>query len=129
MGQNRPVRVVYLVTRNSIEERVLRVIDHKRALFAGLFDGESDEVNFAALGQPAFLDTVRELLADDGRAGSTSDRSPEEARANLLSTGVQFLEALAAALNSEKPAIPADLLRRGTIALRSILNRFDSADE
>jgi hypothetical protein len=107
---------------------VLRVIDQKRALFAGLFDGETDEVNFAALGQPAFLDAVRELL-DDGRAGSVSDRSPEEARATLLAAGVQFLEALAAAVAAEKPALPADLMARGTGALRTILGSLDRGGE
>ena len=50
MGQDRPVRVIHLVTRNSIEERVQRVMEQKRALFAGLFDGETDEVNFAGAG-------------------------------------------------------------------------------
>jgi SNF2 family DNA or RNA helicase len=128
MGQSRPVRVVHLVTRNSIEERVLRVIEQKRALFAGLFDGDTDEVNFAALGQPRFLDAVRELLEDDGRAGSVNDRSPEEARANLMAAGVQFLEALAAMLTAEKPAVPADLARRGTAALRAILGSLDGGE-
>jgi SNF2 family DNA or RNA helicase len=129
MGQDRPVRVVHLVTRNSIEERVLRVIEQKRALFAGLFDGDTDEVSFAALGQPKFLDAVRELLDDDGRAGSVSDRSPEEARASLMSAGVQFLEALAAMLTTEKPKLPADLMARGTAALRAILGCLDRADQ
>src|SRR5207244_5691132 len=54
MGQERPVRVINFVTRGSIEERVLRAIEAKRLLFAGIFDGESDEVEFAALGQTSF---------------------------------------------------------------------------
>ncbi len=65
MGQSRPVRVINFVTRNTIEERVLRAIDSKMALFAGVFDGESDEVNFAALGQPTFLGGVRELIGEE----------------------------------------------------------------
>jgi SNF2 family DNA or RNA helicase len=129
MGQDRPVRVVHLVTRNSIEERVQAVIEQKRALFTGLFDGETDEVSFAALGQPAFLDAVRELLEGDARAGNVSDRSPEEARAALVAAGVQFLEALAAVLAVEKPAVPADLARRGTAALRAILGSLDRGDD
>jgi superfamily II DNA/RNA helicase len=128
MGQDRPVRVVHLVTRNSIEERVQRVIEQKRALFAGLFDGETDEVSFAALGQPAFLEAVRELL-DDGRAGSVSDRSPEEARAALLVAGVHFLEALAVVMTTEKPAGPPDLVARGAAALRAILGSLDGTGE
>ena len=121
------MRVVHLVTRDSIEERVLRVIEQKRSLFTGLFDGDTDEVNFAALGQPAFLDAVRELLDDAGRAGSVSDRSADEARAHLLTAGVQFLEALAAMLTAEKPTAPVDLMARGTAALRTILNNLDAA--
>jgi SNF2 family DNA or RNA helicase len=126
MGQDRPVRVVHFVTRNSIEERVQRVIEQKRALFAGLFDGDTDEVSFAALGQPTFLDAVRELVEEEGQAGTVSDRSPEEARANVVTAGVQFLEALAALFAVEKPAAPADLLRRGTVALKAILDSFDN---
>jgi SNF2 family DNA or RNA helicase len=129
MGQSRPVRVVHLVTRGSIEERVLRVIEQKRALFAGLFDGDTDEVNFAALGQPAFLDAVRELLADDGRAGGDSPRSAAEARASLVTAGVQFLEALAAVLAVEKPTVPVDLMARGDVALRAILSSLDGAGD
>jgi SNF2 family DNA or RNA helicase len=126
MGQSRPVRVVHLVTRNSIEERVLRVLEQKRALFAGLFDGDSDEVNFAALGQPAFLDAVRELLEGEEPAATPN---AEEARAKLVTAGVQFLEALAAVLTAEKPAVPADLARRGTAALRAILGSLDGSGE
>jgi hypothetical protein len=120
------VRVVHFVTRNSIEERVQRVIEQKRALFEGLFDGDTDEINFAALGQPGFLDTVRELLDDGGQAGSVSERSPEEARANVVTAGVLFLEALAALVAVEKPAVPADLLQRSTTALRAILAAIEA---
>jgi SNF2 family DNA or RNA helicase len=126
MGQDRPVRVVHLVTRNSIEERVLRVIDQKRALFAGLFEGETDEVSFAALGQPAFLDAVWELLEGEP---PTAAPNAEEARAKLITTGVQFLEALAAVLTAEKPAVPPDLAARGTAALRAILGSLNGGDE
>ena len=79
MGQHRPVQVFNLVTRDSIEERVLRSLEQKRSLFAGLFDGETDEVNFAALGQPAFLDTVRR--AAGGRiAGRDAERRRRRGR-------------------------------------------------
>src|SRR5437764_8252652 len=42
MGQHRPVQVFNLVTRDSIEERVLRTLDRKRLIFAGVFTGTSD---------------------------------------------------------------------------------------
>jgi hypothetical protein len=119
MGQCRPVRVVNLVTRGSIEERVLHVLRQKRALFAGLFDSDTDEVNFAALGQPAFLDAVRDLL--DGEA-SPAAASAAEARAKLFAAAVPFLEALGEYLAIDRPPAPPDLVRRGTTALRAILD-------
>jgi SNF2 family DNA or RNA helicase len=64
MGQNRPVRVVNLVTRGTIEERVLRTLQAKQNLFAGVFAGDEDEIAFAAVTQPRFLDAVRELLGE-----------------------------------------------------------------
>jgi hypothetical protein len=88
----------------------------------GLFDSDTDEVNFAALGQPAFLEAVRNLL--EGEASSAA-ASVEEARAKLVATGVQFLEALAELLAAERPAAPPDLARRGAAALRTILKAVD----
>ena len=65
MGQHRPVRVINLVTRASIEERVMKTIAQKRSLFDGVFTGTSDEVSFAALGQQAFLDAVRAAVVGE----------------------------------------------------------------
>ncbi|MFO0808871.1 MAG: DEAD/DEAH box helicase [Gemmataceae bacterium] len=46
MGQKRPVGVIHLVTRGSVEERVVQVMVQKRALFEGLFESDSDEIDF-----------------------------------------------------------------------------------
>ncbi|HXG09318.1 MAG TPA: DEAD/DEAH box helicase [Gemmataceae bacterium] len=100
MGQPRGVQVVNLVTRNSIEERVLKTIELKRSLFEGLFTEGTDEVSFAALGRPAFLETVRELVAAEPRhpvapAPAAPAADPRQA---LVLAGVQLLEALAGVL-------------------------------
>ncbi|MEX1368442.1 MAG: DEAD/DEAH box helicase [Nannocystaceae bacterium] len=47
LGQSEPVDAYTLVTEDSIEERIAGIISSKRALFDGLFDGQSDEVTFA----------------------------------------------------------------------------------
>ncbi len=62
MGQARPVRVVNFVTRGTIEERVLRTIESKQALFAGVFDGDDDDITFAPATQTGFLDGLRDLV-------------------------------------------------------------------
>jgi SNF2 family DNA or RNA helicase len=141
MGQHRPVQVFHLVTRDGIEERVLKALDKKRSLFAGVFTGTSDEVAFDALGHQTFLEVVRELVADEAPkpAAEASPAAPAPpaagARLKLAEAGVQLLEALAAVLREARPT-PADngtaptdapsagLLRRGTAALQALLDQF-----
>jgi superfamily II DNA/RNA helicase len=96
MGQSRPVRVVNLVTRGTIEERVLRTLEAKQNLFAGVFDGDEDEIAFASVNQPKFLDAVRDLLAEP-----RPDPAPPQAagpdvdgRLALWHAGAQMIEAL-----------------------------------
>lgn len=64
LGQERPVRVINLVTRGTIEEKVLRTLEQKQGLFAGVFDGEEDEIAFSAINPGGFLNTVRELIGE-----------------------------------------------------------------
>jgi hypothetical protein len=125
MGQERPVTVVSLVTRASIEERIVQVMQQKRALFAGLFASESDEIDFAALGQPAFVDSVRDIVGEEP-AATSPDASL--ARAKLASSSVQFLEALSEVLATEPAPLAADLAARAKRALHAILGALDEGE-
>ena len=136
MGQERPVRVVNFVTRGSIEERVLKAIEMKRSLFAGVFDGDSDEVNFQALGRQAFLDSVRELIGEERvapppPAPATPEPAPVppagDARQALLLAGVQFLEALAAVLREGETPLPPEVAERTRAALETIAQALGGA--
>ena len=104
MGQHRPVQVINLITRGTIEERVLKTLQRKRTLFDGLFNGTSDEVAFAGVGQQTFLETVRDLVSEQEPRAEPPPPAPaaaEPASASLqavLQAGVQFLEALAGLL-------------------------------
>ncbi len=123
MGQERPVRVINFVTRGSIEERVLKAIEAKKSLFAGVFDGDSDEVNFAALGQTSFLDSVREIIGEEKGPAVVEKRTPEAptAKPDLLEAGVRFLEALAA-WEKELPWT-SELRERAATAIELLLAR------
>ena len=73
MGQSRPVRVINFVTRDTIEEKVLRTLEAKQALFAGLFAGDADELPFEAVNTGGFLATMRELVGrEEGARGEGS---------------------------------------------------------
>jgi SNF2 family DNA or RNA helicase len=125
MGQERPVTVVSLVTRSSIEERIVQVMQQKRALFAGLFASDSDEIDFAALGQPAFVDSVRDIVGEEP-AATSPDASL--ARAKLAASSVQFLEALGEVLATEPAPLAADLAARAKRALHAILGALDEGE-
>jgi superfamily II DNA or RNA helicase len=112
MGQHRPVQVINLITRGTIEERVLKTLQRKRTLFDGLFSGTSDEVAFEGVGQQTFLETVRDLVSEQEPRPEPPAPPPAPAAAEpaavslqaVLQAGVQFLEALAGLLTQGKPA-------------------------
>jgi superfamily II DNA or RNA helicase len=147
MGQQRPVQVFNLVTRDSIEERVLRTLERKRALFEGVFSGASDEMALDGLGNQAFLATVRELVVEEKPTPAAEAAAPavaadgaEQARRKVVEAGVQFLEALAEAFGGapisgrngmavrlpgpgvNPPLPPSEALERGAAALRRLID-------
>jgi superfamily II DNA or RNA helicase len=140
LGQHRPVRAINLVTRGTIEERVLKTLELKRSLFAGVFAGTADEVSFEALGQQAFLDTVRTLIGEEAPppARSASEAvqpaPPPDGREALARAGVQFLEALAnlctAAAQAGQTALqlplpPAEVLQSSAAAIRALVGKLN----
>lgn len=46
LGQKQPIDVFNLVTEEGIESRIASLVDSKQAFFKGLFDGDSDAVQF-----------------------------------------------------------------------------------
>ena len=136
------MRVINFVTRDTIEERVLEVIQQKRELFTGLFDGDSDEVSFNVAGQTPFLDTLRDMVGVPGvealrhpsTGASKTPPQPPTSGDRLLQAGVEMLEALAEMLanrtaNAEqveraKPLLPR---RKGLPFARNVnvLRGFD----
>ena len=113
MGQDRPVRVIHFVTRNTIEERILQLLRSKRDLFAQFFEGDDDEVSFSAFDTSGFLDTIRELVHEGGprstprpsgspsrsdSPGRSTDSPPPAFAPSLWQGLAQMLEAAAAGL-------------------------------
>jgi hypothetical protein len=140
LGQHRPVRAINLVTRGTIEERVLRTLEQKRSLFAGVFAGTADEVSFEALGQQTFLDTVRTLIGEEAPPPTRSASEgpppapPPDGREALARAGVQFLEALAnlcaAAAQAgqttlQLPLPPAEVLQSSAAAIRALVGQLN----
>ena len=151
MGQSRPVRVVNLVTRGTIEERVLRTLEAKRGLFAGVFEGDADEIPFEAFKTSGFLDSMRALVnetqdrpeqsrdwgvdrGDDGRKigdgkGTESIPSERAGVANPMWHGIaQLLEAACATLSDPTMAaqVPPEHRKKLQSAARKIAEQLAS---
>jgi superfamily II DNA or RNA helicase len=60
LGQKQPVQVYNLVSEHGIEARIASLVDDKQALFSGLFDGTSNELQFTGSGR--FLDRLERLV-------------------------------------------------------------------
>ena len=113
MGQSRPVRVVNFITRGTVEESVLRTLEQKKLLFAGVFEGDEDEIAFSAIQTGGFLDAVREIIGEPKAeaqqpvfapvsVGTVSvnslPRKTLETEAELVQISVRMLESVTAFL-------------------------------
>ena len=126
IGQRAPVRVVNFVAEGTIEQEMLSVLRFKKSLFAGVLDGGETEVFLGKGRLERFMESVENVTAGIGPAPVASDPASDaaldetearqaEARtgsaaapasplAQLLESGVGFLQQLAAALPAEAAA-------------------------
>jgi hypothetical protein len=101
MGQSQPVEVFYLTSSSGIESHIAGVVSDKRALFNGLFEGESDEVQFERSG--SFLATVRRLI-DVPTLAAEADEDLSSPDASGAEEGGDVLDAVPAL--ASQPAVP-----------------------
>jgi superfamily II DNA or RNA helicase len=86
-GQTQPVQVIHLLTESSIEERVWETLKLKKALFEGIFDSTSDEVNFAKLGRKSVMQVIKDVFCD--QPGGPKPRITPELPAPIAMTGAE----------------------------------------
>ncbi len=95
LGQYNPVTVINLVTKDSIEERVLATIRLKQKLFSGLFDGNATEVDFSALKKQSFINIISDMMEDEIKKREEKTSKEESPADKFVSAGIDFLTALA----------------------------------
>jgi hypothetical protein len=66
MGQKRPVQVVNLIAKGTIEEGMLSVLAFKRSLSAGILDGASGEISLGGSRLNRFMKDVESVTARMG---------------------------------------------------------------
>ncbi|MGK5085036.1 DEAD/DEAH box helicase [Bdellovibrionota bacterium FG-1] len=100
MGQTQPVQIYNLVTQNCIEERITSLVAQKRAVFQGLFEGQSDEVIFERTG--SFYSQVRNVM-DELKIKPAPTDTPDSAEDQLTVEAVD--EAVAPLQAAESPIL------------------------
>lgn len=130
LGQQRPVRVVHLISQGTIEEGMLALLGFKTAMFAGVLDGGQDEVFLGGTRLKRFMESVEKVTgsipqpmpfepepppeAPEAEPEEPPDRKPspaESARtveqqrwADVISAGTALLERLGQALGAGQGA-------------------------
>jgi hypothetical protein len=75
MGQKQPIDVFNLVAEQGIESRIASLVGSKQAFFKGLFDGESDAVQFDH--SASFLTKVEKIYEDATPPGGSPPEGDE----------------------------------------------------
>ncbi len=86
LGQKLPIDVFNLVSEQGIESRISALVGSKQAFFKGLFDGESDSVQFDQ--SASFLAKVQKLYEAEAiehaaETHESADDDPDSSDANL----------------------------------------------
>ncbi len=72
------INVVNLITKNSIEEKILAGLQLKTDLFEGVFDGKTDAVEFSHEKRTEMLNRLREMMGEEPLVSGASARPAEE---------------------------------------------------
>jgi superfamily II DNA or RNA helicase len=123
IGQKLPIDVYNLVCEQGIESRIAALVGSKQAFFKGLFDGESDTVDF---GQSSnFLAKVQKLYEPAAISAVASSGNVADEDADLADTNLDdevadpFEELIEAADESRDPAV-APPVTSGEAAAESV---------
>jgi superfamily II DNA/RNA helicase len=111
IGQKLPIDVYNLVCEQGIESRIAALVSSKQAFFKGLFDGDSDTVDFGQ--SSSFLAKVQKLYEPTSIEAVASTGNVADEDADLAETRLDddvadpFDELIEAADESRDPAVSA----------------------
>ncbi len=66
LGQKNTVNAINFISTNCVEERVYAAVQNKKALFDGVFDGQTDGVTFEK--SSSFIERLRDMIGDPDEA-------------------------------------------------------------
>jgi ERCC4-related helicase len=91
--QKRPVQVINLVSRDSIEHRMLSLLEQKRSLAEGVVDGKGKNEMDLPSGRAAFLERIDNLIEGESKEPQMLPTDPlDRLRDDILSQWSHHLE-------------------------------------
>lgn len=103
IGQRRNIQVINLVSAGTIEERMLSVLNFKRNLFEGVFDGGDDRITLDDNKLNRITNAVSAIFDDDD-ADNGTDSTHGQAENTESDTGAAASEAAPASVPAGTPA-------------------------
>jgi superfamily II DNA or RNA helicase len=119
LGQRRPVQVVSLVAKGTIEEGMLSLLGFKRSLFSGVLDDGAREVSLGGHRLERFMESVGQVTAAIPERAEAEAPAPPEPAAGAVADGGDAAGAGALAVSDGLAA----LVRTGL----QLLDRFVAA--
>jgi SNF2 family DNA or RNA helicase len=122
IGSTRMVQVLLLITRDSIEERILSLHDTKRAVLTNVRAKHGEDRIRAPGGSGAFCDMVRQLISTPAPAPATAvePASPAPIPVDPEPPARVDLGALTTAAAALIPSLPADHRRSLAVVFRAL---------
>ena len=106
-GQSKPVSVINLISRGSIEERMQAVLKFKSSLFSGVFDGGSDEVMMGESTFKRFMHDVEEIAHPPKAVHSTNDFGGRHSGRERVVQAKEIAAAVISSTLAEEPLLKA----------------------
>ncbi len=76
--ENDTINVINLITKNSIEEKIMAGLQMKTDLFQGVFDGTTDKVEFSQEKRQELIDKLKGLMGEEQFSANPVGNIPEE---------------------------------------------------
>jgi superfamily II DNA or RNA helicase len=123
LGQQRPVRVINFVSQGTIEHGMLGLLKFKKSLFSGVLDGGEKEVFLGGSRLDRFMKTVETATSRIPEAESETSISRGQSRAELPRPAAGVARPKAASrISGVRPAAEpwAELLQTGLVFLEQV---------
>jgi len=124
LGQERPVRVVNFISEGTIEHGMLSLLAFKRSMFAGVVEGEADQVFMGDSALNRFMKTVETATSSVPQVVPTPSEEPEAAGEKAVAKDADEVTEAAPAKAVLPAAVDArilgDLLARSADFLRNL---------